>query len=143
MEVNNHVDEEIRAALDSWFNAYSKQDADSLLSMVAPDENVVFIGTESDERKIGRDGLLEGLQRDFAQTDSITVRLPWVSISASGTVAWVAADYIYDVVSDNINVQVSGRLTLVMEKRNDRWLIVQAHFSAPVDAKGNASQSTH
>ncbi|HEX2953679.1 MAG TPA: nuclear transport factor 2 family protein [Bacillota bacterium] len=139
MDVNTYADAEVRKALDFWFDAYTNRDAAGLLSMVAPDDNVVFIGMDADEKKLGREGLLEGIQRDFAQADSITVELPWVSIAGSGTVAWVAADYIYNVTSKNLNVQVRGRLTLIMEKRDEKWLIVHAHFSTPVDAEGKAS----
>lgn len=143
MDVNNHIDAEIRATLDSWFHAYSNRDAESLLSMVAPDDNVVFIGTDADEKKVGREGLLEGLKRDFSQADAITVDLPWVSVSGTGTVAWVAADYIYHVITEDLKVQVKGRLTLVMEKRTDKWLIVHAHFSSPADSQGKAFPNTH
>jgi uncharacterized protein (TIGR02246 family) len=138
MDVDTYANTEVREALKFWFDAYAKRDAEGLLSMVAPDDDVVFIGTDADEKKLGREGLLEGLQRDFAYADSITVELPWISISGSGTVAWIAADYIYHVIVEGLEVQVKGRLTLIMEKRGERWLIVHAHFSAPVDGQGKA-----
>ena len=51
--------------------------------------------------------------------------------SAAGPVAWIAADVTMHAKVGGQEVTVPGRCTSVFERRGDRWLITQGHFSLP------------
>ena len=55
----------------------------------------------------------------------------WSSVSAAGDVTWVAADMAFKLKVEGQELVFPGRLTAVLEKRGDQWLIVQSHFSLP------------
>ncbi len=121
----------LEALLGSW-DAYAVQDLDKVLSYYAPDPDLVAIGTSVGEKYIGRQAIGEGLTKDFAQSQGSLLRITWSSISSSGNVAWVAADCEAEVMSRCGVLLVPGRLTAVLEKRGEKWLIMQTHFSVGV-----------
>ena len=53
-------------------------------------------------------------------------------ISAVGTVAWVAADYLVDVTINGQKSELTMRTSIVLEQRDQKWLIVHMHGSAPM-----------
>lgn len=53
-----------------------------------------------------------------------------MSISAAGPVAWAAAASFELTIGDQA-MSLPARITYVLEKRGEQWLMVQAHFSLP------------
>jgi len=51
----------------------------------------------------------------------------------------VAADSVFHLEGGGQRVDLPARLTAVLEKRDDEWLIVQAHFSFPAEAQGEGA----
>lgn len=96
-----------------------------------PDPDVVTIGTGADEKRIGLVERKAQLERDFAQVKDISIQLGWNSISAAVSVAGVASDITAQGRVGDQETSVSMRTTMMLEKRCDRWLIVQAHSSLP------------
>ena len=81
------------------------------------------MGSEADEVATGPDEIRHHLQRILARP--VTYRWEWKSrkVSAAGSVAWLVADAL-----------ASGhpyRMTVVLEKRGGRWLVMQFHGSEP------------
>jgi ketosteroid isomerase-like protein len=70
-------------------------------------------------------------QRDWLQTDRSEVRYGWMSISAAGNVAWAATDATFELSADGQALSFPVRITIVLEKRGNQWLMVQSHFSFP------------
>jgi ketosteroid isomerase-like protein len=99
---------------------------------VARDPDLVLIGTGADEVKRGIDGLRAQAERDWSQTDALAFDLEWHSISAAGPVAWLAGGITIRGRAGAEDILLpNSRLTLVLEQRGGRWLIVHAHFSLP------------
>jgi ketosteroid isomerase-like protein len=88
-------------------------------------------GTGVDEKRIGLAGIQTQVERDWAQTDAATFILHDPAISAAGLVAWASADATFKVEAGGQQMAFPARFTGVFEKREDRWLVVQAHFSLP------------
>jgi ketosteroid isomerase-like protein len=131
MRANAETEAAVMDTLKRFNEAYQRKDVDSLLAMLAPDPDGVFIGTGADERRIGLDEAGAQIERDFAQSDVIFWELGWHSVSAAGPVAWLAADVIIHVKIDEREIGMPIRLTAVLEKRGDKWLFVQLHNSVP------------
>ena len=115
---------------DSW-DAYMKKDIERMRSFFATDPDLVCIGTGSDEMYIGLDNLMSGYKRDFNQSGEMSYRMTWSSVSEAGSVAWMAAEYIFHVKVEGEDLEFPSRFTAVFEKRDDRWLIMHTHLSIP------------
>ncbi len=111
--------------------AYHLQDLATLLNFYVPDSDVVVIGSTPDEKCIGLKAIKEAYERDFAQSAPVLLEFTWMSVSALGSICWVAAECLAHVtVEEGVN-SLPARLTVVFESRGNRWLILQQHFSFP------------
>ena len=99
------------------------------MECLAPDADLVLYGTGADEKRIGPEQIQSQVERDWAQTESIAISFPWSSISAAGTVAWAAMDGAFKLRAGGQDMTIHGRASFVLEKRDGKWLIVDAHFS--------------
>lgn len=121
----------VKATLDKIAQAYAERDLDLLRSAVARDPDVIMYGTGADEKRVGRAEIERQAQRDWSQTDSSEIRYGWMSISSAGNVAWAATDATFELSVDGQALSFPARITVVLEKRGDQWLMVQSHFSFP------------
>jgi hypothetical protein len=71
------------------------------------------------------------LDRNRSENEKSSIEFNWTSISAAGSVSWVAAETCLKVNVKGQNLIFPSRFTSVLEKRKDKWLIVQGHFSFP------------
>ena len=131
MRADAQTEAELAAVFDAWRDATAREDGQAVLAIFAPDADVVVFGTGTDETYVGYDAVRAGVERDFAQSEDFRVEFGWSSYSAAGNVAWVAREFHARADVDGREVGVDGRLTVVLEKRNGRWLIVQSHASVP------------
>jgi ketosteroid isomerase-like protein len=120
-----------RSVLEEFAESYAKQDLKTILSLIAPDDDVIMYGTSTDEKRIGFKEIKAQFERDWSQIENPALVYKWTSISAAGNVAWVAIDAVFKARVDGKNLSVPSRVTKVLEKRGDKWLIVHAHFSFP------------
>jgi ketosteroid isomerase-like protein len=121
----------VEATLQQWKDAYSRRDVDGALAVIAPDDDVVSIGTGTDECRVGPGEFKAQLERDFAQAEALSVDYEPLVVSEAGPVAWVAGRASVQARVEGQEVAMSGRFTAVLEQRGDRWLLVQTHFSLP------------
>ncbi len=98
------------------------------------DKDVLALGTGADERCLGQKEILRQLERDWAQFEAASFKLVQPIVSAAGAVAWAAATCRFTFTTKGQSLLMDGRATFVLEKRQGRWCIVQAHFSLPPDA---------
>jgi len=137
MKADAKTEAEVMAVLDRMRECYAKRDLGGLVALFATDPDVVAIGSGADEKRIGPAQVKVQLERDFAQSESLLMRFEWLSISAAGSVAWVAADCVFNARVSGEDMKLSGRLTAVLEKRGGQWLIMQEHLSMPSSGQGD------
>ncbi|MFA5354995.1 MAG: nuclear transport factor 2 family protein [Thermodesulfovibrionales bacterium] len=131
MKADARTEGEIMAMLRDFTDAYEKRDMERLLSCFAPDPDVMIIGTGPDEKRVGPGEIRAQVERDWQQSESVRLEFGRTSISASGSIAWVAADLTFHAQAEGKRIVMTGRLTAVLEKRGDRWLWMLSHFSVP------------
>ena len=136
MKADAKTEAAVMSTLSKFIEAHVSRDMDSALSFLAPDPDLVYIGTGVDEKRLGLNEVRVQLERDWAQTEAASIELGWSSVSAAGSVAWVAADAIVHAKVSGQEMSFAGRLTAVLEQRRGRWLLMQRHFSVP--ARGQA-----
>lgn len=135
MKANTKTQAEVKAVLDKLTDSYEQRDMEGLLATFAPDPDVVMYGTGADEKRTGLAEIRIQAQRDWDQTEAISMAFDQVSISAAGPVAWTAIDGAFKIRAGGQTFALPARLTVVLEERDGRWLIVQAHFSTPAAAQ--------
>jgi uncharacterized protein (TIGR02246 family) len=128
----------VQATLQQWKDAYSRRDVDGTLAVMAPDADVVGIGTGPDEWRVGPEAFKAQLERDFAQSEALSVDVEPLVVSAAGPVAWVAGRATVQAQVEGQELTLAGRFTAVLEQREDRWLLVQTHFSLPAAEQAEA-----
>ena len=121
----------VQATLQQWKDAYSRRDLDGALAVMAPDDDVVGIGTGPDEWRVGPGEFKAQLERDFAQAEALSVAYEPLVVSEAGPVAWVAGRATVQARVDGQDLALTGRFTAVLEQREGRWLLMQTHFSLP------------
>jgi ketosteroid isomerase-like protein len=121
----------VQATLQQWKDAYSQRDLGGALAVIAPDDDVVGIGTGPDEWRVGPEEFKAQLERDFAQSEALGIDYQPLVVSEAGSVAWVAGRATVQARVDGQDLTLTGRFTAVLEQRGDRWLLMQTHFSLP------------
>jgi ketosteroid isomerase-like protein len=121
----------VQATLQQWKDAYTRRDVDGALAVIAPDNDVVGIGTGPDEWRVGPEEFRAQIERDFAQSEALSLNYEPLVVSEAGPVAWVAGRATVQARIDGQDLTLTGRFTAVLEQRGDRWLLMQTHFSLP------------
>jgi ketosteroid isomerase-like protein len=135
MKADQKTQDEVTLTLRGMFEAYAKRDLNGVLAFWASDPDVAMIGSGADERSVGINQFAKIIMRDWSQSDSAKVNVKEIVVSSAGTIAWFSTDVVFNVKSGVDQIEFSGRLTGVMEKRGDLWLLVQMHFSVPSNAQ--------
>jgi ketosteroid isomerase-like protein len=137
MKADDITEKEVTDVIRRFAENFTKRDLNGIISLIAPDEDTVLYATEADEKRIGLDEIIFQIERNWSLTEAISCDYNWISISAAGVVAWAAIDMVFRSKVKGHNVIIlPSRVTMVFEKRSDKWLIVQGHFSYP-DEKVN------
>lgn len=131
MRATTETETAVMNVVKQFAEAFAKRDLNAMLALYAPDPDVIVIGTGGDEKRIGLVEIKALFERDFAQFKDASLKIDWHSVSAAGSVAWVAADAIVRANTGSREMALQVRLTFVLERRRDRWLILQFHGSAP------------
>lgn len=131
MKADAKTEAEVRALMNRFQEGYQKRDEAGLLACLAPDADVILYGTGADEKRVGREAILDQARRDWAQTDAISMEFGQMSVSAAGPAAWVAIDGGFRIKAGGQAFTMPARITAVLEKRGDEWLMMQCHSSAP------------
>ncbi|MFM7815912.1 MAG: nuclear transport factor 2 family protein [Verrucomicrobiota bacterium] len=131
MKAPHDIESAVRSVLDRFSTAYADRDVAGLRATFATDADVLVYGTGTDEKCIGLAEIERHVERDWAQSEKASVTLGWTSVSSTGAVAWVASEVTFHVTAGGSAATMMGRLTAVLERRTEGWLIVQAHFSLP------------
>jgi ketosteroid isomerase-like protein len=131
MKASPQTQAAVQATLQQWKDAYSRRDVDGALNVIAPDDDVVGIGTGPDEWRVGQEEFKAQLERDFAQSEALSVDYEPLVVSEAGPVAWVAGRATVQARVGGQELTLTGRFTAVLERREDRWLLVQTHFPLP------------
>jgi ketosteroid isomerase-like protein len=121
---------QVQDTLDRFALFYSRKDVPLVLSMIDP--GFTGFGTGIDEKASGIEEYRLFLERDLAQCETISMDFNDILITAEGTVAWVAAGCLIDVVlKDRRKMALQTRCTVVLRGTGHEWLIAHLHLSLP------------
>jgi uncharacterized protein (TIGR02246 family) len=121
---------ELIEVLDRFCSAFASRDAGAVLRLCAPDLDLVVVTSEESllrgpaELRRLLDGYVEG---------PTTYSWEWDrhDVSIAGSVAWLLARGTETAASEERVAHHAYRMTMVLERREDRWLVRQVHGSSP------------
>ena len=123
----------IIAVLNRAVSAVNSLDADSYLENYCQDSDMVLFNDIY--RIVGFEAWRETIQKGFEQYDSaeVSFRDEVIKINPSGDASWLTCYLdLKSVVQGEERNENGTSATYVFEKRNDKWVIVHAHWSVPV-----------
>ncbi|NQU81636.1 MAG: nuclear transport factor 2 family protein [Bacteroidetes bacterium] len=121
-----------------WINAFGDEDAAMLENLLCDDPDMIFFGSDASERWIGKDEFIAAQKEFFEVTSESKIEAynTTIKLSRSGTVAWTSLMMNWDILSGDQPMHLEGiRMTCVFEKRDNNWVVVQVHGSAPVSGQ--------
>jgi len=124
-----------KKVVDQMAQAMEAEDVESISAIVAHDAGMVNFGTDATERWVGWEALKASIDKQFAAFDNqkVSVRDQVIKVGSGGMVAWFSQIMDWSLEAGGETVNLEGmRATGVLEKRNEKWLIVQMHFSVGV-----------
>jgi uncharacterized protein (TIGR02246 family) len=129
VEASDDVRSAVVAVLDEWERAEATGDAAAQRALFAGDADVMLVGSSGWERFRGPDEL----NTFFEKADGVPSWSTWRErhVSQAGDVAWVFANGEFTYEYEGTRTTVPYRMTVILERRGDRWMIVHYHGSEP------------
>ena len=116
--------------LDRFCSGFAAGDAYGVIRLFAPDVDVALVTSE--------ESLLRGLDevRAFLHRYARgTTRYSWTwdrrDVSAGGAMGWLLAEGTETAAAEGREEKHPYRMSMLCEKRDARWLLVQVHGSSP------------
>jgi ketosteroid isomerase-like protein len=124
------VEGELVEVLERFCSRFSARDVEGVNELFAPDESTVMI-TSGDALLRGPEEIRAFLERYARGPTTYSWRWHHRDASVNGSVGWLLAQGAETAVGDGGEQRFPYRMTLVCERRGDRWLITQIHGSSP------------
>ncbi len=132
-------DEELRKIeniLEQYVVANENQDFSIIEAIWANNNDIILIGTDSDESLIGWEQIKNAINKQFESFEStyISVTEQYIKINETCNTAWFAEELSYNFIYKGEAKSYEGiRFTGVLEKANDNWKLIQGHLSIPAE----------
>jgi uncharacterized protein (TIGR02246 family) len=121
--------------LEDFWRAFESKDLDRLSEIIAHDTDMVFFGTDENERWAGWEVVKEALVKQFQAFSIIRVQThnTVIHVAQDGQSAWFSLQrYISVIEKDSVESGMKTRVSGVFEKRDGLWKLVQYHSSYPI-----------
>jgi ketosteroid isomerase-like protein len=130
MKAGPETEAALRELLEHFCVGIATRDGDAVMQLLAPDADVVIV-TSGEALLRGRDDVSAFVQRYAHGSTTYTWIWDRRDISAVGTVGWLLAEGLETETSDESEQVHPYRMTMVCERRGDRWFVLQVHGSSP------------
>jgi len=133
MKADASTETAVMKILKDFSDGCASRHVQRVLSLFATDTDVVLLGSEEGEKAIGQGALKNFLERLFSRPMAYSLEWKWHSVSIEDSVAWVVAEGLVHAKTADRHLSAPYRLTMVLVKRRDKWLIMHWHGSEPVN----------
>jgi ketosteroid isomerase-like protein len=126
------AESELIAVLESFCSAFARRDADAVMSLFGtdPDPDLVVVTSENPLLR-GPGELRRFLDRYVRGPTTYSWQWDRHDISGAGPVAWLLAEGTETAATDDRRDQHPYRMTLVLVRRDESWVLSQVHGSSP------------
>jgi uncharacterized protein (TIGR02246 family) len=116
--------------LERFCSRFAARDADGVMQLFARDAYVVMVTSEEALLR-GPDEVRAFLRRYVQGTTTYSWMWDRRDVSAAGAVGWLLAEGAETVVAEDREEKHPYRMSMVCERRDGRWLLLQVHGSSP------------
>jgi uncharacterized protein (TIGR02246 family) len=116
--------------LESFCSRFTARDADGIMRLFAPDADVVMVTSEESLLR-GPDQVSAFLGRYTQGATTYSWSWDRRDVSAAGAVGWLLAEGTESAAQGDREQKHPYRMSMVCEKRDGRWLLLQVHGSSP------------
>lgn len=137
MSTDQSLKAEVRATIDDFFRALDTQDLSLMKEVVAQDDEMIHVGTDTGEIWRGWDVLRSATEEQFETLESYEAEIRDLSVrvSPSGDIAWYFHLLDANITSGGSTRTWEGaRFTGVLADEDGQWKMVQTHVSLPESA---------
>ena len=124
------AESELIGVLEAFCSGFTDRNAEAVMGLFGPDPNLAVVTSE--------ESLLRGpveLQRFLEHYIEGATTYSWTwhrhDVFIAGSVAWLLAEGTETAVSGGHLQQHPYRMTMVLERRQDRWVLMHVHGSSP------------
>ena len=121
---------ELIEVLDQFCSGFASRDADAVLSVCALEPDLIVVTSEEPLLR-GPDELRCFLDRYVGGDTTYSWKWYRHDVSIAGSLAWLLAEGSETAASEEGVARHPYRMTMVLERRDDRWLVRQVHGSSP------------
>ena len=140
VENNKNIDikkekKDIEAVLEQYNIANETHNFKLIENIWARDKGIVCIGTDTDEKLVGWEQIKKAFKNQFESLKDtyISVSDQIININKTVNTAWFSEILNYNFIYKGKPQSYNGiRYTGVLEKRDNKWVLVQTHMSIPV-----------
>ena len=83
------------------------------------------------EKWVGYEDYKSAPQKDKDKFEDISITFDWKKINYHGPIAWLAAEVTVNLTIGGQKLSLPARLSGVLKKEGNEWLIAQGHISTP------------
>jgi uncharacterized protein (TIGR02246 family) len=116
--------------LERFCSAFADRKAEAVMDLFAPDGDVIVVTSEEPLLR-GATELQGFLDRYVDGPTTYSWEWDRHDVSTAGSVAWLLAEGTETAVSADHVERHPYRMTMVLERHRDRWLLRQVHGSSP------------
>ncbi|MEA3477251.1 MAG: nuclear transport factor 2 family protein [Bacteroidota bacterium] len=128
----------IRTVLEKYTISRENEDILMIEEVWATNENIILIGTDSDEHYVGWDEIRKAVQKQFGSFENVLISITDQKIQTDrdGRTAWFSQTLNYNFIFNGEAMSFEGiRATGVLDKQEGKWKIVQVHLSVPIEVE--------
>lgn len=128
---------EIRFVLEQYELAREREDFATVEHLWAEEADIVLFGTVGNEQLVGIEAIKKAMSRQFNEFENTLINISeqMIRINEAGTVAWFSEVLDYSFIYMGEHMIFEGmRFTGVLEKKEDKWKLVQGHLSVPYES---------
>ena len=115
---------------EAFCSAFERRDADGVIRLLAPDADTTVVTSEEPLLR-GPDEMHAFMNRYVAGPTTYSWSWDRRRVSSAGNVGWLLAEGTETAVTADRREVHPYRMTMVLERRDDQWLVVQVHGSSP------------
>lgn len=135
----------IRTVLEKYTIARENEDINMIAEVWSNNEDIILIGTDSDENYVGWEQIKKAIQKQFGSFESVLISITDQKIHTDmdGRTAWFSQTLNYNFINNGEAMSFEGiRSTGILQKQDGNWQIVQVHLSVPIEV-GIDEEMTH
>ena len=129
--------EAVLATLNEYARTYCAKDIDGLMAIFDGGDDISAIGTGADELCVGRDRVRDLFLRNFSEATAHRFEWGWNHVSISGDHAVAAVKLAIHLAIAGEQLQVPVRWSVVLKRREDRWVWLHRHASTAARDQGD------